>query len=92
MCNLKLIWKKNYDTKPKKEKSLFEFGGGGLGVLVFFFLFLFSFAPMVVSLERERERERGLLSLKKLNNFLLVVYIILMCCNVKIEHLIYGVL
>ena len=39
-----------------------------------------------------RERGRGVLALKKLNNFLLVVYIILMCCNVKIEHLMYNVL
>ena len=45
---------------------------------------------MVVSLERERDRE--VLGLKKLNNFLFVFYIILMCCNVKIEHLMYGVL
>ena len=66
--NLKLIWKKNYDTKAKKEKSLIEFGGGGLGVLVFFF-FLFSFSPMVAGFKHNlfffplgggesRERER----------------------------------
>ena len=62
--------------------------------MVFSFSFSFSFSSPNggESRERERERERGLLSLKKLNNFLLVVYIILMCCNVKIEHLIYGVL
>ena len=39
-----------------------------------------------------RERRRGVLALKKLNTFLLVVYIILMCCNVKIEHLMYDIL
>ena len=38
--------------------------------------------------EREREREREVLGLEKLNDFFFsVVYIILMCCNVKIEHL-----
>ena len=39
-----------------------------------------------------RERGRGVLALKKLNTFLLVVYIILMCRNVKIEHLMYDIL
>ena len=56
----------------------------GDGVLIFFFPDGSEF--------REREREREVLGLKKLNNFLFVFYIILMCCNVKIEHLMYGVL
>ena len=38
-------------------------------------------------------KQRGeVLGLQKLNDFLLVVYIIVMCCNIKIEHSIQGVL
>ena len=33
------------------------------------------------------ERKREVLSLEKLNNFFKDVYVILMCCNVKIECL-----